>query len=207
MYEGTSVPVVGAMFERDGVIIRNGSGLPVTTNSQGGFSVSIPQGTHTIRVVKEGHVFSKNGFIINHDTADDSTILDIQANRSKIYLWDQTRVTLRGRVVGGADQANKPLGKSLSTNNLGDSIRIVMQLEGDNVSWIVRDQNDETIKMRDSIYAHGVNDTTRVVSTRHTITISPDNKTGEFQIPFIPVKYRELSLILPSSSNSISKKV
>lgn len=194
MYEGTSIPVLGAQFLLDGKVMTKSSGpdkgKPVSTNSAGGFSLSLPQGAHTVQVVKEGHVFSKNGFIINHDTADDSSILDIQANRSKIYLWDQTRVTLRGRVVGGADQANKPLGKSLSTNNLGDSIRIVMQLEGDNVSWIVRDQNDETIKMRDSIYAHGVNDTTRVVSTRHTITISPDNKTGEFQIPFIPVKYK-----------------
>lgn len=194
MYDGTSIPVLGAQFLLDGKLMTKSSGpdkgKPVTTNSSGEFSLSLPQGNHQVQVVKDGHVFDKQGFIINHDAVGDQTVLDVQANRYQIYLWDKTRVILRGRVVGGVEQGNKPLGKSLSTNNLGDSIRIVMQLEGDNVSWIVRDQKDETIKMRNSLYAHGLNDTTRVVSTQHTITIAPDNKTGEYEIPFIPTKYK-----------------
>ena len=62
MYDGTSVPVVGAQFERDGKIVHNGSGKPIVTDSQGRFSVSVPQGTHTLRVVKDGHVFLYDGF-------------------------------------------------------------------------------------------------------------------------------------------------
>ena len=196
MYEGSSIPVLGAQFKLDGQLITKSTGKdkgkPVSTNSAGEFSLSIPKGTHTVQVVKDGHVFADNGFLINHNApaGTDSTMYNFQDNVYEAYLWDQTRVTLRGRVVGGKDQGSLPLGQSLSTNNLGDSIRIVMQLEGDNTSFIVRDQKDETIRMRDSIYAHGVDDTTRVVSNRHTITISPDNKTGEFQVPFYPVKYK-----------------
>lgn len=196
MYEGSSIPVLGAQFKLDGQLITKSTGKdkgkPVSTNSAGEFSLSIPKGTHTVQVVKDGHVFADNGFLINHNApaGTDSTMYNFQDNVYEAYLWDQTRVTLRGRVVGGKDQGSLPLGQSLSTNNLGDSIRIVMQLEGDNTSFIVRDQMDETIRMRDSIYAHGVDDTTRVVSNRHTITISPDNKTGEFQVPFYPVKYK-----------------
>lgn len=196
LYEGTSIPVLGAQFKLDDHLITKSSGpdkgKPVTTNSAGEFSISVPLGPHTVQVVKEGHVFANNGFLINHDAAPDtdSTLYYFTKSVYDEFLWDQTRVTLRGRVVGGKDQGMLPLGQSLSKNNLGDSIRIVLSLEGDNASWIVRDQHDETVLMRDSLYCHGRNDTTRMVSDRHTIVISPDNKTGEFQVPFFPVKYK-----------------
>ena len=195
LYAGTSIPVLGAQFKLDGNLVTKSSGpdkgKPVTTNSAGEFSISVPLGSHSVQVVKPGHVFANRGFLIKHDTTveEDSTY-NFTKNISQEFLWDQTRVILRGRVVGGKDQGSLPLGKSLSHNNLGDSIRIVMSLEGDNTSWIVRDQKDETIHMRDSLYYHGRSDTTRVVSTRHSIVISPDNKTGEFQLPFFPVKYK-----------------
>ena len=196
MYDGSSIPVLGAQFKIDGQIITKSSGpdkgKPVTTNNAGEFSLSIPRGPHKVQVVKAGHVFENQGYIINHNAREDedSTDYNFQSNIYEHYLWDQTRVTLRGRVVGGNDQGSKPLGRSISVNNLGDSIRIVMELEGDNSSWIVRDQRDETIHSRDSLYSHGVNDTTRVVSKRYSITISVDNKSGEYQAPFYPVKYK-----------------
>ena len=196
MYDGSSIPVLGAQFKIDGQIITKSSGpdkgKPVTTNNSGEFSLSIPKGPHRVQVVKEGHVFDNDGYLIDHDAREDedSTYFNFTSNVYDRYLWDLTRVTLRGRVVGGFVQGSKPLGHSYSVNNLGDSIRIVMELEGDNSSWIVRDQRDETIHSRDSLYAHGVSDTTRVVSKRYSIIVSPDNKTGEFQAPFYPVKYK-----------------
>jgi hypothetical protein len=108
------------------------------------------------------------------------------------YFWDQTRVNLRGRVVGGNTQGQLPLGKSLSKNNLGDSLTVVFQLEGDNASWIVRDQDDLTIRERDSLHIHGLNrmDTTMVHASRYSLTIHPDAKTGEYELPIYPVKYK-----------------
>lgn len=191
MYEGTSVPVVGAQFERDGVIVRNGSGLPVTTNSQGSFSVSIPQGTHTIRVVKEGHKFANDGFYISPDAAgNDKTQVNWQMSVPGHLFWDQTKVMLQGRVVGGNVQGMLPLGQSLSKNNLGDSITIVMQLEGDNTSWLVRDQLDATVTERHTKYSFGAIDTCAVDVYRHRMVVHPDATTGEYCIPVLPVKYK-----------------
>ena len=113
-------------------------------------------------------------------------------NVSGVYLWDSTTVVLRGRVVGGDDQGNLPLGESLSVNNLGDSIKIVMQLEGDNASYLIRIQDDETIKSADYKYAFGLKDrdTTLVNVTRHSMTVRPDQKTGEYFIELHPAKYK-----------------
>ncbi|MBO6190091.1 MAG: hypothetical protein J6N92_04680 [Alloprevotella sp.] len=188
-YEGTSVPVVGAQFERDGAIVKNGAGQPIITDSQGNFTLSVPQGSHTIRVVKDGHVFADNGFYINADD-DDPTKHNWQREIAGYIFWDQTRVTLRGRVVGGDDQGGLPLGQSLSRNNLGDSITIVMQLEGDNASYLVRDQLNSSITELHHSIPFGVTDTCAIDVYRHRLVIHPDAKTGEYAIPMIPVKFK-----------------
>ncbi|MBR7029206.1 MAG: hypothetical protein IKI05_07380 [Bacteroidaceae bacterium] len=188
-YEGTSVPVVGAQFERDGAIVKNGSGQPIITDSQGKFTLSVPQGSHTIRVVKEGHVFADDGFHIDPD-ASDPTKHNWQKEVSDYTFWDQTRVTLQGRVVGGDDQGNLPLGQSLSRNNLGDSITIVMQLEGDNASYLVRDQLNASITELHRTIPFGITDTCNIDVYRHRLVIRPDAKTGEYAIPMIPVKFK-----------------
>ncbi len=190
LYEGSSIPVSGVSFLRDGVKVVNSNGKPVTTDNQGAFEVSIPQGSHRIQVVKDGHVFLNDGFFITPDAKPDSTWHNWQKNVSEIYLWDQTKVNLQGRVVGGNDQGLLPLGQSLSKNNLGKDITIVMQLEGDNTSWIVRDQMNASVTERHEAYAHGKNDTTQVDAYRHRIEIHPDMKTGEYSVPMYPVKYK-----------------
>ena len=125
LYEGSSIPVSGVQFLRDGVPVVDAKGNPVTTNTQGAFTVSIPQGTHTIQAVKEGHKFLNDGYYIDLDK--ESANVNWQKDLAGIYLWDQTRVTLQGRVVGGNDQGLLPLGESLSRNNLGDDVTIVFQ--------------------------------------------------------------------------------
>ncbi len=188
LYEGTSIPVSGVQFLRDGEPVIDASGKAVTTDNQGAFLVNIPAGPHTLQVVKEGHVFKDGGFYIDLDKQ--SPDHDWQKDISDIYLWDQTKVTLQGRVVGGNVEGLKPLGESLSRNNLCDSVTIVMQLEGDNTSWIVRDQLDATVTSRVFEVTHGQTDTTRVEAYRHRIVIHPDPKTGEYQLPLCPVKYK-----------------
>ena len=190
LYDGSSIPVSGVRFLRDGVEVVNSSGKVVTTNNQGAFEVSIPQGSHRIQVVKDGHVFKNDGYFITPDAEPDSTWHNWQKDISEIYLWDETKVNLQGRVVGGNKQGLLPLGESLSKNNLGDNITIVMQLEGDNTSWIVRDQLNASVKERHEKYAHGKSDTTRMDAYRHRIEIFPDETTGEYCVPLYPVKYK-----------------
>ena len=190
-YEGTSIPVPGVQFRRDGILMVDANKRPITTDNNGAFALSIPKGTHRVQAVKDGHVMKNDGYLLNPDSqTGDQRDWNWTADVSTVRLWDQTKVVLHGRVVGGNVQGQLPLGQSLSRNNLGDSIKIVIQLEGDNTSWIVRDQQDETVKERDATFLHGRQDTTLMHSTRRTITIRPDNKTGEYEVQLCPVKYK-----------------
>ena len=197
-YDGTSMPVQGVSFKLDGNVMHDASQKVITTDTQGAFELSIPAGEHNVQAVKDGHVFLENGFLVNKNAIDAAHRYEYVFNKnvSQHVFWDSTTVMLRGRVVGGDIEGSKPLGSSLSTNNLGDSLKIVMQLEGDNASWMVRDQMDPTVKSRSNIYAFGAadKDTTRVEITRHTMTIRPDNKTGEYQLMLPPAKYKVIEI-------------
>ena len=192
-YEGSSIPVPGVEFKMDGNTVTDGNGNPYQTDSQGAFELSIPKGVHQVQAVKDGHVFKNEGFLLNPDAPKGKERdWNWNANKAEVYLWDQTEVVLHGRVIGGDKQGALDLGHSLSKNNLGDSIKIVMQLEGDNTSWIVRDQLDETVKTRTETFNFGKDNknTTVVNSTRHTITVNVDNETGEYEMKLHPAKYK-----------------
>src|SRR5574344_1190229 len=192
LFEGSSIPVADAKFYLDGRMVCKSDGSPIVTDNQGCFDISIPKGSHAIRVVKEGHIFADNGYLKDPDFLPKDTLINWEKNRAGIYLWDKSRVTLHGRVAGGAVQGSLELGKSLSKNNLGDSITIKMQLEGDNTSWIVREQLDATVKERNTIYTFGQSgkDSVYVHETRNGITVNVDNKTGEYMMRLYPVKYK-----------------
>ena len=195
-YRDTSIPVPGVTFKLDGKVMHDASQHAIETDTQGAFELSIPAGPHTVQAVKDGHYFASAGFLINRDAPNDSTLYNFNKNVSSAVIWDSTTVVLRGRVVGGDVQGSLPLGKSLSVNNLGDSLKIVMQLEGDNTSYLIRKQNDETVKTADykMVFGQDGNDTTMVHVTRHTLTIQPDKKTGEFQVELHPAKYKVIEV-------------
>ena len=191
-YRDTSIPVPGVSFLLDGHTIHNANNQPIETDTQGAFELSIPKGVHSVQAVKAGHYFADDGFLINDKNPTDKTRYMFSENVASTYIWDSTTVVLRGRVVGGDIQGEKPLGESLSTNNLGDSIKIVMQLEGDNTSWLIRKQDDETVKSANYDVHFGQNnkDVANINVTRHTLTIRPDSLTGEYQLELHPAKYK-----------------
>ena len=197
-YRDTSIPVAGVSFKLDGNVMRDASGNRIITDTQGAFELSIPRGAHSVQAVKDGHIFADDGFLINPDATTDAarTLYNFTKNVASVYLWDSTTVVLRGRVTGGDIEGSKPLGNSLSRNNLGDSIKIVMQLEGDNTSWLIRKQNDETVKSAAYSVPFGLvnKDTARINITRHTLTIRPDSKTGEYQFKLHPAKYKVIEV-------------
>ncbi len=195
-YRDTSIPVPGVSFKLDGNVMHDASQQVITTDNQGAFELSIPAGQHRVQAVKEGHYFANNGFLINKDATIDPTLYNFNKNVASVFLWDSTTVVLRGRVVGGDVQGSMPLGQSWSKNNLGDSLRIVIQLEGDNTSYLIRKQDDETVKSASYKVAFGLDqcDTTQVDITRHTLTIKPDNKTGEYLMTLHPAKYKVIEV-------------
>ena len=184
MFDGTSIPVPGVNFTVNGREVRAG-GKPVETDFQGKFSFYLLGGETTVQAKKEGHTFWNDGIYTHNFTTD----------KAQIYFYDTKRVKLIGRVVGGRDQGDLPLGNSLSRNNLGENLTITMALEGDNTSWLVYDNLNALLKERDTVYVHKAHDKkytyqTTTHTTRHRIDIKPDKYTGEYCVELPPVKWK-----------------
>ena len=181
LYKLSSVPVRDANILLNGKLVKK-AGDAVKTDVSGNFNISVPKNAaFTLQIVKEGHTFEGDGFV----RIDGDSLLTLTKALDGVRVWDQTKVRLSGRVIGGLDQAQLPLGQGLSRNNLGDNIRLVLELEGDNISYIVRDPDDLT---KDTLeYAVG---TTRVHYQHKRIVIEPDSLTGEYEADLFPVKYK-----------------
>ena len=187
MYDGTSIPVKGVNFLVDGNRIHNAQGKYVETDYDGSFSFRVLDGQHTIQAVMDKHVFTNEGWYKN------SNKQNINADIAGIYFYDATKVTLTGRVVGGDDQGQKPLMNNLSQNNLGDSIQIVLTLEGDNTSWLVYDNLNPNRSQREEVVSHprgGDKHYTSVLTQRKRMVVTPDLTTGEYTLKLPPVRWK-----------------
>ena len=199
MYNGTSIPVKDARIrycynknvmqgeqvaDNEWHEARTSQGA-VTTNFEGNFSFYVLGGPMSFQVYKPDHTFYQDGYYYNNFTQ----------NKSGIYFYDDTKVKLIGRVTGGKVQGDLPLGNSLSNNNLGDSLQILMSLEGDNSSYLVFDVTQRSLNERDTTFTHKSYDDkytyqTRMLTTRHNIHIWPDVQTGEYEVMLPPVKWK-----------------
>ncbi len=192
-YDGTSIPVQGVSFLVDGHEVHNGAGK-VVTDHEGKYSFRMLEGEHTIQAVKDGHVFYQKGFY--HEDKDTVNVkYYFNIDKAGIYFYDQTRVKLIGRVAGGKDQGEIPLGNSLSRNNLGNDLKMVLTLEGDNASRLVWDILDSKKTTRDEVFRHKAHDQkheyqTKVHTTLHRMEVTPDVHTGEYEVLLPPVKWK-----------------
>ena len=195
-YNGTSIPVQGVSFLVDGYEVHHAGGK-VVTDHEGKFSFHMLSGAHdSIQAVKDGHIFYRGGYYHENDKDPDSQkAYTITADKAGIYFYDDTRVKLIGRVAGGKDQGEIPLGNSLSKNNLGDDLQMVFVLEGDNASRLVWDIQDKNKKERDEEFKHQAHDTkyeykTKVHTTINRMVVMPDKHTGEYEVLLPPVKWK-----------------
>ena len=187
MYEGTSIPVKGANFLVNGKKIHNNKGGYVETDYDGSFSFRLLGGDNTIQAVMDKHVFTNDGYYKN------SNPQNITDDIAGIYFYDATKVKLTGRIVGGNDQGLKPLDNNLSTNNLGDSLTMVLTLEGDNTSWLVYDNLNPNKTVREEVVRHprnGDKHYTTVTTQRKRMVVNPDVKTGEYVLKLPPVRWK-----------------
>ena len=193
MYTGTSIPVQGVSFLVDGREVHTASGK-VTSDFEGKFAFRMLPGNRTIQAVKDGHKFTKEGYYYEDDN-DTKKKHDFQIDVANTYFYDDTRVTLIGRVAGGKDQAAIPLGNSLGKNNLGDDLKMVFVLEGDNASRLVFDVADRKKTTRDEVFVHTAHDKkytyqTQVHTSEHRMEVTPDVHTGEYHVELPPVKWK-----------------
>ena len=187
MYEGTSIPVKGANFLVNGKKIHNAKGEYVATDYDGSFSFRLLEGNNTIQAVMDKHTFTNDGYYKN------SSAQNITDDVAGIYFYDATKVKLTGRIVGGNDQGQKPLGYNLSKNNLGDSLTMVLTLEGDNTSWLVYDNLNPNRTKREEVVRHtkgGDKHYTTVTTERKRMVVTPDLTTGEYTLMLPPVRWK-----------------
>ena len=182
IYEGTTIPVKGANFLLNGKLLHNAAGKYVETDEEGQFSFRVLPTTNTIQVVMDGHWFVNDGKYSRNFTSD----------VAGIQFQDGTKVKLIGRIVGGNDQGNLPLGNSLSKNNLGDDLQMVLALEGDTKSWLVYDNQNPERTQRTETYQHkGDGDHQTTVKTlRKRMEVTPDQTTGEYELLLPPVRWK-----------------
>ena len=192
MYQGTSIPVRGARFMVDEHEVRTSGGV-VESDFEGKFSFRMLRGSHEVQAVMKDHTFTDDGYYMR----DGKKKVDFQTDVANTYFYDSKRVKLIGRVAGGHVQGELPLGNSLSTNNLGDSLKLVLTLEGDNASWLVFDNTNRSLTTRDTVYTHHKPDradrdnyATHVHTERHRMVVMPDVLTGEYEVLLPPVKWK-----------------
>ena len=187
MYEGTSIPVKGVNFLVNGRKMHSANGKFVETDYDGSFSFRVKDGDNTIQAVMDKHDFTNDGW---YKSADKQSI---KSDVAGIYFYDATKVKLTGRIAGGDEQGKKPLGNNLSKNNLGDSLTMVLTLEGDNTSWLVYDNLNPNKSQREEVVRHqhgGDKHYTTVKTERKRMTVWPDVTTGEYELLLPPVRWK-----------------
>ncbi len=211
LYEGTSVPVSGASFLISGNVAKNKEGKDVITDSQGYFELTVPKGQKfTLQTVKDKHHFLQDGFfmVTNTSTGELTKDLSFKEHQYEKYMWDQTKVKLIGRVVGGNDQGNMILGMDRSKNNLGDDLQMVLALEGNDVAHLVYNPKDRTQKERDTLFVHadGKHETNAHFELKR-IVVRPDSASGEFVLELLPEKYKVIQATAKGYSTLFAKNV
>lgn len=204
LYKNTTVPVRDAFFKINGKDVVSVNGAVIRTDQSGAFAFDVPRITMTFQVVKDGHVFQNNGFVYKNGGTEKDSLFTPAEDYIGLELWDNTKVRVAGRIVGGTTQASKPLGMAQSVNNLGDDITMVMALEGDNTSNLLYIQGEEDVKSKtETLVVNAAEDwwdptrkenpyaiTTKSVMERQRLTIYPDVNTGEFYVDLLPVRYK-----------------
>ena len=192
-YENTTVPVYGASFKVDGEQVVDKSGNLIISDNDGHFQFKVRKGSKRLTVEKAGHTFMFDGLYADNKGAARA----INSNQTNVRFWDKTKVHTIGRVVGGLDQGEKVLGFGLSKNNLGDDLRIVLEQEGNQRSWLVKDPlNDALTVVHDTLefQTDKGKKTNTVLTERHRVIITPNHETGEYQADLLPIRYKVVEI-------------
>ena len=204
-FDGTTIPVKDAMIYVDGTLASK-DGEAIKTDSKGEFTVSVPIGDHFIQVKKQGHTFVDNGRYPK-DPNGVGTRFTFESEVTNLGFYDNTRVTVAGRVVGGDIETEKLLGLGLSKANIGQA-RLTLTYANSDQSFINAKKTtigsavsyNESDEQRDfNPSTARVNSTAYVAAGKNKVTILTDPKTGEWAAELLPLRYTIESIVIPSA--------
>lgn len=198
-YENSTIPVQNAMFKINGELATSGDGSLIRSNDKGKFEFSVPIGRQRVEVVKDNHVFKNDGVLIN-ENSEAGEYINFEQPMSDLRFWDQTKVKLLGRVAGGTVERDKPLGFSLSKNNLGDNICLKLTLEEYPSAEMNTNPEDSLMVHYNSKHSNNVE------YQKQQILIHADKKTGEFIAWLYPEKYKVEEVHVDGWDNLINGK-
>ena len=208
-YEGTTIPVEGAYLYVDGVIASRDA-EPIMTNSDGEFSIDVPIGDHFVSVQSNGHTFADGG---RYPTDPNGLGLKHTFDReiTGLTFYDQTLVTIAGRVAGGKLEEEKQLGVGLGVANIGQAtIRLKHTGTGRiNVEKQVTELSSEYVpsttprtfaSATENIESSAVVGLDADGKSTNFITILTDPKTGEWSAKVPPLRYEAEAITINSQS-------
>ena len=191
-FENTTIPVADAYLYIDGIMAAK-DGEPVMTNSLGQYEISVPIGDHFIQVKKQGHTFLNGGRYPN-DPDGLGLRETFEAEKKGLTFYDQTTVTIAGRVAGGDIEYEKPLGLGLGKNNIGKA-KLQLQLESDKCYLNADENNDISKVQRNFETASGA---AYVPAGKNYVVVETDSITGEWVAQLLPLRYNVTSVQIPT---------
>ena len=213
LFDGTTIPVQEAMIYVDGnLAVKDGEA--VMTDANGEFKVDVPIGDHFIQVKKNGHTFENDGYYPGK-VNDAVQYFTFEGEKTGLTFYDNTRVTVAGRVAGGDIEYEKPLGLGQGVANIGQAVLTLTYAnsskyyinaketkKGTSVSY-----SQSTTQRNFDATTPNVNSTTYVEGGKNKITIKTDPVTGEWAAELLPLKYTVESISIPKNTSlSISEK-
>lgn len=207
-YESTNYPVEGCNVLIDGSAVMEGSN-EYKTNLDGEFEVDVAIGTHTLSLSLDSHTFT------------DSLTMYFNKDVHDLWFYDNTRVTVAGRICGGEVEYAKPLGLAASKNNIGKAL---ITLKPSNQNYYLTAENDKNNLIvnpskkpitYESALAYNPQNTAHTgqanddgsMGTANRIYITTDSLTGEFAVKLPPIRYEVEDIYIASAPDSINKKL
>lgn len=201
LYAGTDYPVEGCYFYVDGDLCSK-DGAPVTSASDGSYTISVPIGDHHIQVKKDGHTFASEGRYPADPNGLD-TKLTFDRKVQNLEFVDNTLVNFTGKVVGGDIEGKKTVGFGLSKNNIGITelvltplvdryrLNVVKELSGTTYSY---ETNTETVNMASATTNINSRSWRGAGEQSKKLFIRTDSVTGEFSAMIPPLNYKVESM-------------
>jgi hypothetical protein len=179
----------------DGQMVLDENNLPIVSDKEGNFEVTVPIGNHYITVKKTNHEFVYNG---RFPAATGEFKEFFEDAEEQVVFIDQTRVTLVGKVVGGTVEAEKEIGfgeNGLFTKDITDDDEITTTIQ-------ISSKNNIGVANIALGYKPTIGDITNYTRTNFTT----NSTSGEYRIDLLPLSYEidKTAGITIGSSTSIN---
>ena len=199
-YLNTTVPVDSIMFKIDGIAVMKDN-KSVITGTDGRYEIAVPIGEHYIEAYRTDHVTSRFPETGTYNFLEEGTI----------NFSDSTLVNVAGRVNGGIDSQDAPIGFNMTKNRIGRAtITLSLETESNNQFNMRLDGLNGFVHVTDSTFIPSHNDSIRSknwydLNDPTKIIINTNDENAEFSAMLPPLRYRidKISFHKGSRNNDI----